>query len=54
MLSVPMKPLCREECKGICSSCGTDLNAGPCECKKQEVDPRLAPLQKLKETMEKR
>jgi uncharacterized protein len=54
LLSVPMKPLCKEECRGICSRCGTDLNKGSCECRNKEVDPRLAPLQKLKLNMQNR
>jgi uncharacterized protein len=54
LLSVPMKPLCKEECHGMCSRCGTDLNKGSCECRKEEVDPRLAPLQKLKLNMQER
>ncbi len=31
-LEIPMKPLCREGCRGLCSRCGADLNAGPCGC----------------------
>jgi uncharacterized protein len=48
LLSVPMKPLCKPDCEGICPQCGTDLNKGSCECKAEELDPRLAPLQKFK------
>ncbi len=40
------KPLCKEDCKGLCPTCGKDLNEGPCGCKK-ELDPRLAVLAKL-------
>lgn len=47
-LSLPTKILCSEECKGICTSCGKNLNRGACDCKK-EVDPRLAILQQLLE-----
>lgn len=32
-LAIPMKPLCREDCKGICPSCGADLNAAACACR---------------------
>lgn len=53
-LSVPMKPLCSSGCMGICPECGKDLNAGPCECKKDTVDPRLAPLEKIKEKLKNR
>ena len=54
LLSVPMKPLCSSGCIGICPECGKDLNSGPCECKKDTVDPRLAPLKKFKEKMKNR
>lgn len=43
LLTLPAKILCNDECKGICSSCGKNLNNGPCECKKP-VDPRLEGL----------
>ena len=46
LLSLPMKPLCREDCAGLCPSCGRNLNVGPCSCS-QPIDPRLAPLAKL-------
>ncbi|MBQ8029052.1 MAG: DUF177 domain-containing protein [Clostridia bacterium] len=42
-LFLPSKYLCKEDCKGICSRCGTNLNEKSCGCKK-EVDPRLAAL----------
>jgi uncharacterized protein len=53
MLSVPMKPLCSADCQGICSQCGKDLNERGCECTAREIDPRLAPLGKLKKAMNK-
>lgn len=40
------KHLCREDCAGLCSKCGKDLNDGPCNCGK-ELDPRFAALAKL-------
>jgi uncharacterized protein len=48
-LTVPMKRLCREDCKGRCPLCGQDLNVKPCACPapEAEVDPRLAALKKL-------
>ena len=48
ILGMDTKTLCSEDCKGLCSRCGADLNLGPCSCKK-EVDPRLAALAKLLE-----
>ena len=46
VLNMDSKLLCDEDCKGLCSKCGADLNEGPCSCK-HELDPRLAVLQKL-------
>lgn len=46
-LSLPMKPLCRKDCSGLCSTCGTNLNDGKCQCK-PEIDARWAMLQNLK------
>ncbi|MEW5848692.1 MAG: DUF177 domain-containing protein [Myxococcota bacterium] len=48
LLELPMTPLCREDCKGLCQSCGADLNAGPCACPPSGGDPRLAVLAKFK------
>jgi len=47
-LAVPMKPLCREECLGLCPVCGTNLNRGACSCRRDWEDPRLAVLKKLR------
>ena len=47
MLATPMKPLCREDCAGICTTCGQNLNHGSCGCLQQEVDPRWSELNKL-------
>ncbi len=52
VLSVPAKPLCREDCAGLCPSCGADLNAGPCGCEDEAVDPRWAGLAELKNKFE--
>lgn len=46
-LGIPMKPLCREDCKGLCSRCGADLNEGPCSCAPLG-DARLAKLAALR------
>ncbi len=46
--ALPMKPLCKEGCAGLCSVCGKDLNLGDCGCKQEETDPRWAELIKLK------
>jgi uncharacterized protein len=47
-LALPMKPLCREDCKGLCAQCGTNLNTGTCDCAPTWEDPRLAALKQLK------
>jgi uncharacterized protein len=47
VLAVPYAPLCKEDCKGLCSQCGADLNSGACGCR-PPIDPRLAALTKLK------
>ena len=46
LTALPMVTLCQEDCKGLCSQCGHDLNLGPCECK-PVVDARLSVLEKL-------
>jgi uncharacterized protein len=48
-LAMPMKPLCREDCLGLCPVCGGNKNRETCECQPQWVDPRLEPLRKLRE-----
>jgi DUF177 domain-containing protein len=47
-LSLPMKPLCGDDCRGLCPICGTNLNRGTCDCKREWEDPRLAVLKTLK------
>jgi len=49
-LALPMKPLCREDCAGLCPQCGTNKNTGTCACAPQWEDPRLAPLKGLTRT----
>ncbi|MFQ5431777.1 MAG: DUF177 domain-containing protein [Nitrospinota bacterium] len=48
LLLMPIKPLCREECKGLCPKCGQDLNEKDCGCRRVEVDDRFSVLAKLK------
>ena len=47
-LALPMKPLCREDCKGLCPNCGTNLNTGTCDCNVKWEDPRLAALKAIR------
>jgi len=46
-LAVPMKPLCREECFGLCPVCGGNRNLVQCNCQQRAPDPRLAALKDL-------
>lgn len=43
-LDIPMKILCRNDCKGLCPKCGHDLNEYDCECNITELDPRFEKL----------
>ncbi len=53
MLALPMRPLCQEACKGLCPTCGVNLNENSCSCTQDEGDPRLAALRALKITKSK-
>lgn len=46
-LALPMRAVCKEDCRGLCPKCGCNLNLNKCECKVEEGDPRLAVLQQL-------
>ncbi len=46
-LNIPMKPLCHNRCKGLCSICGADFNIGECGCDRNYIDPRFAILKGL-------
>ncbi|MDP2268694.1 MAG: DUF177 domain-containing protein [Deltaproteobacteria bacterium] len=48
ILQIPMKVLCRESCRGLCPQCGTNLNMGGCDCRKDFIDPRWTVLKKFK------
>ena len=47
-LSLPMKCLCREDCKGLCPKCGTNLNKGRCQCRREIGHPGFSKLKNLK------
>ncbi|CAN5730843.1 DUF177 domain-containing protein [soil metagenome] len=51
-LALPLHPLCRDDCKGLCARCGRDLNDGWCDCREEETDPRWAALSVLRERLE--
>jgi uncharacterized protein len=46
-LALPMKPLCKDDCKGLCPVCGANHNREACTCRAEWVDPRMEPLKKL-------
>lgn len=47
LLELPLAPLCKVDCKGLCPSCGTDLNYVQCECSRDLIDPRWGALDVL-------
>lgn len=47
IMSLPMKILCREDCKGLCPKCGRNLNEGDCGCDTFVPDPRMAAIQDI-------
>ena len=49
LLALPMKALCRENCAGLCSQCGKDLNEGSCDCVFEVEDDRFKSLRQLLE-----
>lgn len=48
VLQIPIKPLCREACKGLCPGCGADLNVQTCGCRADAGDLRFAALKDFK------
>lgn len=54
LLAVPMKPLCKSDCRGICPRCGINLNADSCKCNAKEIDPRLSALKEFQRILKDR
>lgn len=50
-LNIPMKPLCHDGCKGLCTICGADLNLGECGCDRWQTDSRFAVLHNFKQKL---
>ena len=48
-ITLPMKPLCRPDCRGLCAKCGQDLNLGVCQCATETIDARWEALRALRE-----
>lgn len=44
VLALPVKPLCNENCKGLCPVCGVNRNSASCSCESEPLDPRMAAL----------
>ena len=47
IMALPMQPVCRPDCLGLCADCGINLNEERCDCEKDDIDPRLAKLKEL-------
>ena len=52
LLAVPIKTVCREECKGLCPHCGRNLNQGSCDCREEMSDPRWDALRGLRDKLQ--
>jgi uncharacterized protein len=48
ILAIPFKPLCREDCKGLCSNCGAELNISNCSCNQDNMNLKFNALRNLK------
>ena len=49
LLAVPINPVCRSDCRGLCPVCGENLNRTYCEHEQQDIDPRLEVLKQLRD-----
>lgn len=47
LLALPVKYLCKADCKGLCAVCGSNLNNESCQCNQHQIDPRLEVLKQL-------
>ena len=52
LLALPLKAVCREDCKGLCPHCGANLNAEPCGCAERADDPRWLALKEIRDKLE--
>lgn len=50
LIEMPMKPVCRPDCRGLCPQCGANMNLAPCHCLPQIGDPRWMGLKALKKS----
>jgi uncharacterized protein len=51
LLSVPLKLLCKANCRGLCPECGTNMNADPCTCSGQSSDGHWEPLRTIRNNL---
>ena len=51
LLALPLKPLCKEDCQGLCPQCGKNRNAGDCGCTEDRSDPRWSALAGLRDKL---
>jgi len=54
LLALPMKALCSVDCKGLCPTCGTNLNFNSCRCRGEQFSPHMEQLIEIKRRLEKR
>jgi uncharacterized protein len=54
LLALPMKALCRVDCKGLCPTCGTNLNLNTCNCPRERFTPHMDQLLEIKRKLEER
>lgn len=52
LVNLPISPVCREDCKGLCPQCGVDLNASPCKCGDDKGPSPFDKLKQLKQQIE--
>ncbi|MGC2197941.1 MAG: DUF177 domain-containing protein [Terriglobales bacterium] len=52
LLAIPLKVVCREDCKGLCPSCGKNRNTDPCSCVQPFADPRWSALKEIREKLD--
>ena len=52
LLAVPLKAICRQDCKGLCAQCGTNLNLEQCSCSEEPEDPRWSALKDIRSKLE--
>ncbi len=48
LVNMPIRVVCKDDCKGLCSRCGANLNSGQCDCA-EDIDPRWEALRKMKD-----